>query len=80
MVEQQSNSLQGNAKGRSYTRGTVEICVEQGPENGVSGYYVRLRRVGVITFQRWRKSGNQAADLFENAVERFVDGKELGTL
>lgn len=49
-------------------------------ENGVSGHYVRLRRVGVITFQRWRKSANQAADLFEAAVERFVEEKELGTL
>lgn len=81
MVEQLSNSLQGKTtKGRSFTRGVVVICVETGRDNGEFVHFVTLRRAGVITFRRWRKSANQAADLFEAVVERFVDGKELGTL
>lgn len=81
----ESNSLQGDTRQRSWESedGKVEVRVDfpvKRAEDGERGYGVSVKRVGNVTWRRWRASSVSAAELFEKAVDRIVRGVELGSL
>lgn len=77
-----SNSLQGSTLERRWRQdgGAVEVRMDRARVDGVLGSAITVRRVGNVTWRRWRATPVSAAELFEKAVDRVVRGEEMGSL